>query len=359
MQEAVGPAVPARRRARVGDWFEERLGISAFTYPVPRHANSLAYTLGGLTLGSFVLLVATGVYLTQFYDPTPAGAHASVEQLTRGDVGSVFRSLHYWLATLFVVTLVLHLLRTFLAAAYKRPREVTWLTGVALFLVGGGMLFTGTILKWDQEASEALDHNSEIARLFGAFGFWFSEQFSKGLSLLTRDYLAHVSLLPVVFGGVLAVHLYLVKRHGVAPRPVGSVEQIKQSVRSEERLPFTTHLWRILYWTLFVLGIALILSALRPVGLGPEAVEGIEITKPPWYFLWLYPFENWFGVRALAIGPAVLVAGLLALPLLDRGEERDPRRRPLAITVAVVAILAWTALTIYAFVTEPVAHVSG
>ena len=77
---APSPA-PAHDR-RAWRWLDDRLGIGGLRYPVPEHANSLAYTLGGITLASFVLLVITGIYLAQFYDPTPERAHASVVYIT-------------------------------------------------------------------------------------------------------------------------------------------------------------------------------------------------------------------------------------------------------------------------------------
>jgi quinol-cytochrome oxidoreductase complex cytochrome b subunit len=93
-------------------------------YPVPEHANSLAYTLGGVTLVSFVLLVITGIYLAQFYDPTPANAPASVAYITdKAFAGELIRSLHYWLSSAFVVTLVLHMVRTFVTGSFKLPRK--------------------------------------------------------------------------------------------------------------------------------------------------------------------------------------------------------------------------------------------
>ena len=342
---------------RVGLWLDERFGFSALAYPVPRHANALAYTLGGVTLGSFLLLVLTGIYLAQLYDPTPTSAHSSIVQISQDPVGEVVRSLHFWLSAIFLVTLVAHLVRTFATASYKRPREGIWLTGIGLFLLAGGLLFTGTILKWDQEALEAFGHNVEIAELLGVFGFWFSPDFTESVSLLVRTYVAHVSILPLLFAGVVGVHLLLVKRLKISPLAVGPPEEIAQRERTEPRLPFTTHLSRILYWTLVALGIALILTALRPTGIGPEGVEGIEITKPPWYFLWLYPLENWFGLRALAVMPAVLVAGLAALPFVDRNAERDPRRRRAWIALGALVLIAWAVLTVYGYFTVPVSHV--
>lgn len=72
-----------------------------------------------------------------------------------------------------MVTLVLHIIRTFVTGSFKAPREMTWITGVLLFLMAAGLLFSGTVLKQDQEAIEALGHNLEIADIFGFLGFWF------------------------------------------------------------------------------------------------------------------------------------------------------------------------------------------
>lgn len=344
---------------RVGGWLDSRFGISALAYPVPRHANKLAYTLGGVTMGSFILLVATGIYLAQLYDPIPAGAHASIVELSSNGFGAVIRSLHFWLAGIFIVTLILHLLRTFTTAAYKAPREGIWLTGVALFALGGGLLFTGTMLKWDQEAFEAFGHNIEIAKLLGIFGFLFSPDFTDSVSLLTRTYVVHVSILPLLVVGLVGVHALLVKRLKISPAPFGTPEETERREREEPRVPFTTHLARIAYWTLVVLGIALVLAALRPTGIGPEGVEGIEITKPPWYFLWLYPLENWFGLRALVVMPGLLIAGLAALPFVDRSRERDPRRRRAWMAFGSLVLVVWVFLTIYGFATVPVSHVGN
>ena len=112
-------AAPRRPRGLWG-WLDDRLGIGGLRYPVPKHANSLAYTLGGITLVSFVLLVVTGIYLAQFYDPTAEAAHASVAYITdTAFAGALVRSLHYWLASAFVITLILHMVRTFATGAFK------------------------------------------------------------------------------------------------------------------------------------------------------------------------------------------------------------------------------------------------
>lgn len=343
--------------SRAWGWLDERLGIGGLRYPVPTHANSLAYTLGGITLVSFILLIVTGIYLAQFYDPTPQGAHASVSYITDTVfAGQLIRSLHYWLATAFVITLILHMVRAFATGSFKAPRELTWITGVVLFLLTAGLLFSGTVLKQDQEAFEALAHNLEIADLFGFLGFWFSADFTDNVSVLTRLYIAHVSILPVLMGAVLAVHMLLIKRHRMSPLPWGTPKQVEDRERDEHPEPFTSHLKHIAKWSLVLLGVVLLLSGLSPTGLGPAGVEGIEITKPPWYYLWLYPWEDWIGLRALYIIPGILTLGLLAIPFLDRSTERDPRRRKLWIVLGIAVLVAWLALTIYGALTVPVSH---
>ncbi len=325
--------------------------------PVPRHANSLAYTLGGITLASFVGLVITGIYLAQFYDPTEARAHASVTYITdTAFAGALVRSAHYWLASAFVLTLVLHMIRSFATASFKAPREATWISGVLLFVLTAGLLFSGTVLKQDQEAVEAFAHNKEIADLFGFAGFWFSSDFTNNVSVVTRLYVAHVSILPIMVGAVLAVHMLLIKRHRISPLPWGTPEEVEAREKEEHNETFTSHLAHIGLWSLVLFGVVLLLSGLSPAGLGPAGVEGIEITKPPWYFLWLYPWEDWIGLKALYIIPAILIGGLLAIPFLDRSKERDPRRRKFWIALGVLVLLAWLGLTIYGAVTVPVSH---
>ncbi len=349
---------PATPGSRAWGWLDDRLGIGGIRYPVPRHANSLAYTLGGLTLVSFIGLVVTGIYLAQFYDPTQARAHVSVTYITdTAFAGELIRSLHYWLANLFLALLIVHMIRTFVTASYKAPREFIWITGILLFILAGGLLFSGTVLKQDQEAIEALEHNLEVSKIFGFLGFWFSADFTRNVAVVTRLYVAHVSILPLMVAGVLAIHMLLIKRHRISPLPWGSPAEVAAREREEHTETFTSHLAHIGKWAMVLLGIAFLLAGLAPAALGPAGVEGIEITKPPWYFLWLYPWEGWIGLKALYIIPTILIVGLLAIPFVDRSAERDPRRRKLWMALGLAVFLAWLALTIYGHVVAPAHHV--
>ena len=143
---------------------DERLGLGAVQYPVPPHANTLGYSLGGITLICFLILVATGFLLAQYYNPLPEAANESTRYIiTTAPLGRLVRGVHYWAAQAMVLAVSLHLIRAFVTAAYKRPREANWLIGVGLLALTSGLYFSGTVIKWDQEGYEAMLHNMVAA----------------------------------------------------------------------------------------------------------------------------------------------------------------------------------------------------
>lgn len=345
-------ARPSKGR-RLLDALDERLGLRGLSYPVPQHANKLAYSLGGLSFVSFLLLLATGIVLTQFYEPSPATAHASVRRLiTDVTLGSFIRGFHYWAAMAMVVLVGLHLLRVFVSGSFKRPREGNWVIGVLLAGVTAVFFFSGTVMKWDQESLEALEHNTEIGKMLGRFGFWLSPQFG-GVPLLHRLYSLHVSVLPVLFVLVVAGHLLLVKRHGMAPSP------FRRGSEPEPTESFSRHLARLGGFALVLIGVIAVLAVVAPPVHGPAPVEGIEVTKPPWPMLWLYPIENWVGVSGILWATLSIFGLLFVVPFVDRGPERHPLRRLGVVIPAALVILAVAGLIVYALVTPVVSHIGG
>jgi quinol-cytochrome oxidoreductase complex cytochrome b subunit len=137
------------------NWREE-LGLTALDYPIPTHANSFWYSLGGITLFCFVVTFVTGVILTQFYNPSPTVAHASVRYISATPGLKLIRALHHWSANLGFALLIAHMLRVVFTGGYRPPRTITYLFGVALLFVAFQLFFTGTVLKWDQEGYEAM-----------------------------------------------------------------------------------------------------------------------------------------------------------------------------------------------------------
>src|SRR5262245_23085542 len=346
---------PASGRRRLWDALDERLGLKGLQYPIPAHANTLAYSLGGLSLPCFVLLVATGIFLTQYYNPDPAAAHASVRHIITGVTGGDFiRAFHYWAAMAMIVLVGLHLLRVFASASFKRPREGNWVIGVALAATTAGLFFTGSVLKWDQESLEALEHNIEVGRLLGRFGFWFSDAFG-GIALLTRLYVVHISVLPALFTLAGVAPLLLVKRHGMAPSPFRR-DAVKDT-GAEPTRPFTRHLAELGALGLLLVGVLTLLAVLLPPPHGPAPIEGIEVTKPPWPLLWVYPVEDWVGVSGILWATLAIFVALLAVPLVDRSTERAPSRRLAVVIPAGLVVLFIIALIVYAAVQPVASHI--
>ena len=139
------------------DWVEERSGLVGYTKwflfrNVP-HDISWAQTLGFATLMAFISQVLTGVVLAMFYKPDPNSAYASVVNITEEvTLGWLVRGMHKWGASVFIILMFLHMARVFLFGAYKYPRELNWIVGVLILVLGMLEGFTGYLLPWDNTA---------------------------------------------------------------------------------------------------------------------------------------------------------------------------------------------------------------
>ncbi len=353
---AARPAVPRRS---LWDALNERLGLAGLAYPVPEHANSLPYVLGGITLFGFLILIVSGVFLAQFYHPHPSSAHNSVIYIiTQAPFGDFVRSVHFWAANLVTLTVILHMARVFATASYKRPREVNWLVGVGLLAVTLGFVFTGTVLKWDQEGVEALSHNREIGQLLGSWGAWFTDEFTRSTPILTRLYIGHVTLLPATFAVLIIAHIYLIKQLGISPKAAGDAQSGPASAgRGTSR--FTVHLQKMAGYGFLLLAIIIVLALSVPAPLGKAGLPGAEVTKPPWMFLPIYPLEDVLGIRGLLIGAVTIIFLLVIVPFVDRSPWLSPRRRKWVIVAGALILVALIASGGYAWFSRPVAHLMG
>jgi ubiquinol-cytochrome c reductase cytochrome b subunit len=132
-------------------FLDERLGLESFANfwlrkLLPPSTNWL-FTLGGAALFLFAVQIITGIFLALYYAPTPDGAHASVTYIQEKVLfGKIIRGIHNWAASFLMVIVPLHLLRVFFWGAYKKPRELTWIMGVCLFLLTAAFAFTGYLL---------------------------------------------------------------------------------------------------------------------------------------------------------------------------------------------------------------------
>jgi menaquinol-cytochrome c reductase cytochrome b subunit len=210
------------------DWLEERSGliggIKYFLFrKVPADTNWMQ-TLGSATLTAFIVQAVTGVILAMYYQPTPQGAYSSIQNITdHVTMGWLVRGMHKWGASVFIILMFLHMGRVFLFGAYKYPRELNWIVGVLLLLMGMLEGFTGYLLPWDQTAYWATVVGINLNGTAPFLGPWLAQFLRGGQEIgadtLTRFYSIHMLLIPGAIIGLITLHLYLVVRLGVTSPP--------------------------------------------------------------------------------------------------------------------------------------------
>ncbi len=211
--------------ARSLEWVEERLGLRpvaqrVMDHPVPRHITWL-HCFGGLTFFTFIIETVTGIIMAFFYVPTPDHAHASVAWFQSSvPFGSIVRNVHRLGASAMVVLVVLHMIRVFVHAAYRKPRELNWVVGVGLFLLVLGFGFTGYLLPWDQKAYWATTVGLNIASTVPFVGPPIASLLRGGPTLgaltLLRFYALHVFVFPILIGAGLLLHFAMIRKQGIA-----------------------------------------------------------------------------------------------------------------------------------------------
>jgi quinol-cytochrome oxidoreductase complex cytochrome b subunit len=208
-------------------WLDERLGLhSMYTNlldrPEPR--GNWWNTLGSASLFLFLLQGATGIFLTVYYTPSPDHAYDSITYIMNGVAfGWFIRGIHHWGATLMVIVVFVHMLRVFVTASFKYPRELTWLIGVGLLLLTLGMGFTGYLLPWNQKAFWATTVGTQIAGSVPYIGEFVLKALRGGADLsaltLQRFFMAHIWMLPALLVALIGVHLFLIIKHGESHFP--------------------------------------------------------------------------------------------------------------------------------------------
>lgn len=210
------------------DWLEERLEIKkpldGFLFRKVPHGVGWWYTLGSATMVTFILLAITGVFLMINYSPSPDHAYDSVAYIMKEvPFGALIRSIHFWAASAMVVLIGLHTLRVFFMAAYKYPRELTWVIGVLLFILVMGSAFTGYLLPWDQRAYWATNVGVGIAGQVPVVGNFIQSVLIGGPVIgavtLSRFFTFHVGVIPPLIILLIGIHIVLVVRLGISAPP--------------------------------------------------------------------------------------------------------------------------------------------
>lgn len=356
-------------RERLWFWLDERVGLAdletlAKKKRVPLHRHTVWYYFGGMTLFLFFVQVVSGILLLLYYRPSADEAFESVQFLmTEVEFGWLVRSIHSWAANLMIFTLFVHLFSVFFLKAYRRPRELTWVSGVALMALALAFGFTGYLLPWNELAFFATRVGTEIPGVVPVVGPFLRRLLRGGDDVtgatLTRFYGIHVAVLPAITTLLLAFHLFLVQKHGMSvPESVA-----RKGVAPKSMPFFPNFLLRDLVGWLCALAVLAALAAYYPAELGQKAdpfkpaPAGI---RPEWYFMFMFQTLKLlpsyiFGIEGELIGVLAFGAGglfLLAVPFLDRASASGRASR-LPTWVGVFLLAYMVVLTCLGYVVSP------
>ncbi len=378
--------------ARLADSLDERYHLAGtvrheINKAFPKH---FSFLWGELALYSFVVLVLSGTYLAFFfdastgeisyrgpYDPlygvTMSRAYASTLYLSFEVRGGLFvRQLHHWSALVFIAAIVIHMFRTFFTGAFRKPRELTWLIGVALLLLSIFEAYMGYTILDDLLSGQGLRIFSGLLLSIPLIGTWvhwavFNGEF-EGESWLHRFYLGHILIVPVILATLIAVHLAFVwyQHHTQFP----GKRKTEQNVVGYRTVPaFTLHSVAVGLCTVGVLAAMGGLFQIYPTwNYGPYETSQVPTpNQPDWYAAFdigaLRLFPRWdihlFGHTVPApfwpgvLLPLLMFALLAAYPYLERRLTLDrgshnllqrPRDNPTRTAIGAMAITFYAVL---------------
>jgi len=354
----------------LGTWLDERLDLSGVRHfiaekGVPVHTQKIWYYLGGMTLFLFGVQIFTGILLLLYYRPSASEAYESVQFIvTQVQFGWLIRNIHSWSANLLIGLAFAHFFSVFFLKSYRKPRELTWLSGILLLFLMLGFGFSGYLLPWDELAYFATKVGTGIAGAVPVVGHFTLRLLRGGDDVtgatLSRFYGLHVAILPAVTTALVALHLLFVQRQGMSV-PLS----IERTLKPGERLPqmrfFPNYILRdVLAWYV-VLAVLAALAAFYPWELGTKADPFAVVPpgiRPEWYFLATFHTlkllpSHVLGVEGEQLG--VMAFGMAAVflilvPFLDRRASRGEPSRVFTVlaALALVYLVTFTIIGHYA-----------
>ena len=340
------------------DWLEHRTGletaVKSFLYEEIPASSGWPHIMGSMALFFFMVQGVTGILLAFNYAPTPGEAYNSVHYImTEVTGGRLIRGLHHWGASGMIIVVVLHMLQVFLFGAYKKPREATWMMGVVLLLVTLAFGLTGYLLPWDNRAYWGTVVTTQIAagapgagpylvRLLGGEGV--------GVVTFARFFAAHVVLLPPLTLMLIGVHVFLVRKHGVAPAA-------QETAPPKKFYPEQVYKDTVGFFVAFIILFLMAAFVQLPLEKIADPTDTSYIPRPEWYFLFLFQllksFKGPFEIIGSTVLPGIAVAVLFCIPLIDREPMVRLGKRIFAMAFAALALVGWGGLTAQAIMTTP------
>ena len=352
-------------------WVDERFGWEELTEPlrhktVPVHKLSHWYFLGGITLFLFGIQVCTGILLLLYYRPSANEAFESVQYImTRVQFGWLIRSIHSWAANLMVLTAFAHMFSVLFLRAYRKPREMTWVSGMLLLFLALGFGFSGYLLPWNTLAYFATKVGTESTGQVPVIGHYVMVFLRGGEDVtgatLTRFFGFHVAVLPGLTTVLILLHLALVQRFGMSLPPSVEAQWKAAPEKVREMKFFPSFFLREMVAWYIALGVLGALAALWPWELGTKAdsfAPAPQGIKPEWYFMFMFqtlkliPSKIWhldgevIGILLFGIAAGIWVL----LPFFD--SESKKRGRKIVLGAGVFALSYIVAMTTYGYLAK-------
>jgi len=348
--------------SRLAEFIRNRIGWEEHLRPFmekPLPAGlSWTVTLGSVCALLFAMMAVTGMFLALYYNPSPDLAYASVDYIMNEvPLGAVLRGMHHWGAAAMVILVLAHMLVSFFGGTFKRPRELTWIVGVFLLLLTLAFGFTGYLLPWDQKAYWATVVGANIPRDIPVVGEFVTRLLLAGDKVsgltLTRFFAIHLLVLPALTGLLIAVHIYLVRFHGIAaPHGPAAPDAAAPPSGKAGYHFYPEHLARSSVAFAAVFGLILLLAVYGRIPKEDVAgtVDPAYLPRPEWYFMWLFQLLTFFSGSTEAIGSLVVplagIIALLLLPFMSRTDLRGAADRPIATAVGVTCLAGVFYLTL-------------
>ncbi|MEU3414483.1 MULTISPECIES: cytochrome bc1 complex cytochrome b subunit [unclassified Streptomyces] len=328
---------------RVADWADGRLGIYSLAKANMRKIfpDHWSFMLGEVCMYSFIIIILTGVYLTLFFHPSmnEVEYHGSYVPLqgqlmseafnstlhisfdVRG--GLLIRQIHHWGAVVFLAGMFVHMMRVFFTGAFRKPREVNWLFGFLLFVLGMFTGFTGYSLPDDLlsgtgvRIAEGLVLSMPIVGTYISF-FLFGGEFP-GHDFVARFYSIHILLLPGIMLGLMVAHLILVFYH--KHTQFAGPGKTEKNVVGMPLLP--VYMAKAGGFFFLVFGVLAMLAAVAQINpiwaMGPYRPDQVSTgAQPDWYMGFSEGFVRVMPGWEINVAGHTLVLGVL-IPLIVFG----------------------------------------
>jgi len=365
------------------DWLDQRLAVKAFMrvmmteYWIPKNINFL-WAMGVVLVVLFGVLLVTGLLLLMYYKPDINLAFDSVNYTIMQEVeyGWLWRHMHGVAASATFLIIYIHLFTGIYYGSYKKGREMIWITGMVLFIAFSAEAFSGYMLPWGQmsywAAQVITNLFSGIPVIGDAVVIWIRGDYVVADATLTRFFMLHVVLLPLVIILVIAVHFYSLRFLHVNNE---YSEELDFDVEAEKYLDGRKKESKVVpFWPVFlskdffVVGVALTLFfylvcfhfdfAMDPINFEPaNNMKTPAHIYPEWYFLWSYEVLRGFffdvgGIAAMDIGLAAFGFAnviFMLLPFLDRNTEHTApaHKRPAFFVWFWLLLIDMIVLTVY------------